>query len=244
MSVVDLPGAYSLTPATPDEQVTLEVIEGRRHGEAAPDAIIAVVDATNLRMNLRLVLELQAPRPAGDGGPQHGRRGARPRPRHRRARSSPPSSAARWSRPWRCAPTGMPPCWRLMEARLGGRPCPMRWRRPGRPHFAASNVATDEAPSSNESAAARCKPHPGHRRARCRRIDEALPPQASTMSSCTRCGAWCCSACHAVSDVPGGVLLGQPAHGRDQERDGRARPRGVDRAHEPKARCAACWSTA
>ncbi|MBW8833206.1 MAG: ferrous iron transporter B [Burkholderiales bacterium] len=59
VSVVDLPGAYSLTPATPDEQVTLEVIEGRRHGEAAPDAIIAVVDATNLRMNLRLVLELK-----------------------------------------------------------------------------------------------------------------------------------------------------------------------------------------
>src|SRR5438105_197559 len=58
VTVVDLPGAYSLTPATPDEQVTLEVIEGRRHGEAAPDAIVAVVDATNLRMNLRLVLEL------------------------------------------------------------------------------------------------------------------------------------------------------------------------------------------
>ena len=59
VSVVDLPGAYSLTPATPDEQVTLEVIEGRRAGEAAPDAIVAVVDATNLRMNLRLVLELR-----------------------------------------------------------------------------------------------------------------------------------------------------------------------------------------
>ena len=59
VSVVDLPGAYSLTPATPDEQITLEVIEGRRHGEAAPDAIVAVVDATNLRMNLRLVLELK-----------------------------------------------------------------------------------------------------------------------------------------------------------------------------------------
>ena len=59
VTVVDLPGAYSLTPATPDEQVTLEVIEGRRAGEAPPDAIIAVVDATNLRMNLRLVLELK-----------------------------------------------------------------------------------------------------------------------------------------------------------------------------------------
>ena len=59
LRVVDLPGAYSLMPATPDEQVTLEVIEGRRAGEAAPDAIIAVVDATNLRMNLRLVLEVR-----------------------------------------------------------------------------------------------------------------------------------------------------------------------------------------
>jgi len=58
LAVIDLPGAYSLTPNTPDEQVTLEVIEGRRAGENAPDAIVAVVDATNLRMNLRLVLEL------------------------------------------------------------------------------------------------------------------------------------------------------------------------------------------
>lgn len=59
ISVVDLPGSYSLTPATPDEEVMLEVIEGRRDGERAPDAIVAVVDATNLRMNLRLVLELR-----------------------------------------------------------------------------------------------------------------------------------------------------------------------------------------
>ena len=58
ISVVDLPGSYSLHPSTPDEQVMLEVVEGRRSGEAAPDIIVAVVDATNLRMNLRLVLEL------------------------------------------------------------------------------------------------------------------------------------------------------------------------------------------
>jgi len=60
VSVIDLPGTYSLAPASPDEQVTLEVIEGRREGETRPDAIIAVVDATNLRMNLRLVLELRS----------------------------------------------------------------------------------------------------------------------------------------------------------------------------------------
>jgi ferrous iron transport protein B len=59
IAVVDLPGTYGLTPATPDEMVTLEVIEGRRAGEDTPDAIVAVVDATNLRMNLRLVLELR-----------------------------------------------------------------------------------------------------------------------------------------------------------------------------------------
>jgi len=58
VSIIDLPGIYSLHPATPDEEVTLEVIEGRRVGEAPVDAIVAVVDATNLRMNLRLVLEL------------------------------------------------------------------------------------------------------------------------------------------------------------------------------------------
>ncbi len=59
IQVIDLPGAYSLSPATPDERVTLEVLQGRRAGEDVPDAIVAVVDATNLRMNLRLVLALK-----------------------------------------------------------------------------------------------------------------------------------------------------------------------------------------
>ena len=58
--VVDLPGAYSLTPATPDEQVMRDVLTGARTGEVPPDVLVAVVDATNLRMNLRLVLELKA----------------------------------------------------------------------------------------------------------------------------------------------------------------------------------------
>ncbi len=59
VSVIDLPGAYSLTPSTPDEEVTRAVVMGQRADEAAPDAIVAVVDATNLPMNLRLVLELK-----------------------------------------------------------------------------------------------------------------------------------------------------------------------------------------
>jgi len=59
VSVIDLPGAYSLTPSTPDETVTRDVVLGKRSDEGVPDAIVAVVDATNLPMNLRLVLELK-----------------------------------------------------------------------------------------------------------------------------------------------------------------------------------------
>jgi ferrous iron transport protein B len=59
VSVIDLPGTYSLTPTSLDETVTLEVLEGKRAGEDRPDLLVAVVDATNLRMNLRLVLELR-----------------------------------------------------------------------------------------------------------------------------------------------------------------------------------------
>ncbi|MDP3311031.1 MAG: FeoB small GTPase domain-containing protein, partial [Polaromonas sp.] len=60
LAVMDLPGAYSLNPATADETVTHDVLMGLRAGEERPDGIIAVVDATNLRMNLRLVLQLRA----------------------------------------------------------------------------------------------------------------------------------------------------------------------------------------
>ncbi|WP_298317537.1 ferrous iron transport protein B, partial [Reyranella sp.] len=60
LAVMDLPGAYSLNPATTDEVVTHDVVMGLRAGENRPDGIIAVVDATNLRMNLRLVLQLRA----------------------------------------------------------------------------------------------------------------------------------------------------------------------------------------
>ena len=60
IAVVDLPGTYSLAPATPDEQITLDVLLGRLAGETVPDLVVAVLDATNLRMGLRLVLELRA----------------------------------------------------------------------------------------------------------------------------------------------------------------------------------------
>ena len=57
--VLDLPGAYSLDPLTPDEQVTADVLLGRWAGESQPDFVVCVTDATNLRQNLRLVLSLK-----------------------------------------------------------------------------------------------------------------------------------------------------------------------------------------
>jgi len=57
--VLDLPGAYSLTPTTLDEAITRDFLLGRLSNEPAPEFVVCVVDATNLRLNLRLVLELR-----------------------------------------------------------------------------------------------------------------------------------------------------------------------------------------
>src|SRR5579875_1571411 len=59
LRVLDLPGAYSLAAHTPDEAITRDVVAGLRAGEEAPDVVVCVVNATNLRLNLRLVLEIQ-----------------------------------------------------------------------------------------------------------------------------------------------------------------------------------------
>jgi ferrous iron transport protein B len=57
--VLDLPGAYSLAATSPDEAITRDVCYGRYPGEAAPDLLVCVADATNLRLHLRFVLELK-----------------------------------------------------------------------------------------------------------------------------------------------------------------------------------------
>jgi len=57
--VVDLPGAYSLEAATLDEAIARDVVLGQHASEPPPDLLVCVVDATNLRLNLRLVLELK-----------------------------------------------------------------------------------------------------------------------------------------------------------------------------------------
>lgn len=57
--VLDLPGTYSLTPSSPDEAITRDVCMGKISEVALPDIIVCVADATNLRLHLRFVLELQ-----------------------------------------------------------------------------------------------------------------------------------------------------------------------------------------
>ncbi len=59
LRVLDLPGAYSLHPRSPDERITVDVLHGRARGEKRPELVVCVVDATNLRRNLRLVLAVQ-----------------------------------------------------------------------------------------------------------------------------------------------------------------------------------------
>ncbi|KTE18637.1 ferrous iron transporter B [Sphingopyxis sp. H050] len=60
ISLIDLPGTYSLTPASLDEAVTRDVILGRQEGEKRPDALIVVLDAANLDNHLCFALELLA----------------------------------------------------------------------------------------------------------------------------------------------------------------------------------------
>ena len=57
--VLDLPGTYSLAATSPDEAITRDVCLGRMKGEAVPDLLLCVADATNLRLHLRFVLEVR-----------------------------------------------------------------------------------------------------------------------------------------------------------------------------------------
>ncbi|MBR0796588.1 ferrous iron transporter B [Bradyrhizobium jicamae] len=59
VTVLDLPGTYSLRGRSPDEEITRDIVLGRFAGEEVPDLVLCVADATNLRLTLRLVLELK-----------------------------------------------------------------------------------------------------------------------------------------------------------------------------------------
>ncbi len=58
--LLDLPGAYSFHAASLDEAVTRDICRGFYPGEPAPDLLVCVVDATNLRLHLRFALEVRA----------------------------------------------------------------------------------------------------------------------------------------------------------------------------------------
>lgn len=58
--VLDLPGAYSLNATSPDEAITRDICLGKVDLGFSPDVLVCVVDATNLRLHLRFVLELKA----------------------------------------------------------------------------------------------------------------------------------------------------------------------------------------
>ncbi len=60
LHILDLPGTYSLRARSPDEVVTRDAVLGRLEGEVPPDVVVCVADATNLRLVLRLALELKA----------------------------------------------------------------------------------------------------------------------------------------------------------------------------------------
>ena len=60
VSVVDLPGTYSLRGRSPDEEITRDIVLGRTSGEALPDLVLCVADSTNLRLTIRLLLELKS----------------------------------------------------------------------------------------------------------------------------------------------------------------------------------------
>ena len=64
VTVIDLPGTYSLSASSPDEEIALGVLLGRADGLPAPDVVVVVIDAQNLERNLFLatqVLELGLP---------------------------------------------------------------------------------------------------------------------------------------------------------------------------------------
>jgi len=59
LTLLDLPGTYSLNPGAEDEAVACQVVRGQSLQEPAPDLVVAVLDATRLRRSLRLLSSLQ-----------------------------------------------------------------------------------------------------------------------------------------------------------------------------------------
>ena len=59
VNLIDLPGTYSLRGRSPDEEITRDFVLGRLATEPKPDLLLCVADATNLRLAIRLVIEIK-----------------------------------------------------------------------------------------------------------------------------------------------------------------------------------------
>ena len=157
VNLIDLPGTYSLRGRSPDEEITRDVVLGRLASESAPDLLLCVADATNLRLSLRLVHRAQARRPAAGAGAQHVRHRAAARHADRPRRACRPSSAFRSSPRSRCAATAPTSCcaaWTRSPTRTGGA---------GRKHLEAAERRPICAPPSARPTAS------SRPRSRCRR---------------------------------------------------------------------------
>ena len=60
LSVVDLPGIYSLSPRSEDEQVAYDVLHGLRQDTPKPEAVLLILDSTNLGRHLMLAAPILA----------------------------------------------------------------------------------------------------------------------------------------------------------------------------------------
>ena len=60
VQLIDLPGVYSLDPDSEDQRVTAEVLNGRMDGLPRPDAVLLILDSTNLGRSLSLAAPILA----------------------------------------------------------------------------------------------------------------------------------------------------------------------------------------
>lgn len=60
VELIDLPGIYGLTPRSMDERVAVDMLTGKTPGEDAPDLLLILIDASNIRTHLHSVLQLRA----------------------------------------------------------------------------------------------------------------------------------------------------------------------------------------
>ena len=196
VELVDLPGAYSLDPASPDERVTRDVVTGTQAGERRPDALVVVVDARQSRQPSALHAAADRARPAGRGGAQHDRPGRARRADARPRRCSRANWACRWSRPSRCASAAWTSCKRgpLLDELLVGNAAP-------RAHDPAQEPIPQRHRRSS-AAPARSRARPRSARRRCALAGAtpstqiALHPVAGLIAARRR----------PVRHVPGGIL--------------------------------------